>query len=137
MSTTKPARERTFWVWILVAIAVFAGINALLDAARYMGWLPIATLGDLTFALPSASWLGAILSGVVGLIWFWVAMQLYNLNPQGWLFVVVMAVLTLIMAFLGWIGSGTFQSVLPALLLGGLGLIIGLLPSTKAAFGMQ
>lgn len=137
MSTTKPARERTFWIWILIAIAVFAGINALLDAARYMGWLPIATLGDLSFALPSAAWLGAILAAVVGVIWLVVAMQLYNLNPQGWLFVVVMAVLTLILAVLGWIGSQTFQAVLPSLVLGGLGLIIGLLPSTKAAFGMS
>lgn len=137
MTTTTGGRQRTFWVWILIAVAVFAGISNLLDAARYMGWLPIAALGDLEFALPSAFWLGAIMAAIVGLIWFWVAWMLYNLNPQGWLFVVVMAVLTLIIAVLGWIGSGTFQSVLPSLLLGGIGLIIGLLPSTKAAFGVQ
>jgi hypothetical protein len=135
MSTSSKGRERTIWIWVLIVVAVVAGLLAFLDAARYMGWLPIAALGDLKFFLPSASWLGAIMSGIVGLIWFWVAKMLYDLDPRGWLFVVVMAVLNLVLLALALFGQSTFQSILPALLVNAIGLIISILPSTKAAFG--
>ena len=60
--------------------------------------------------------------------------MLWNLDPQGWMFVVVIAVFNLILAFLSLIGASTWQSMLPALLVNGLILIYGMLPGTKAAF---
>ena len=50
------------------------------------------------------------------------------------MFVVVIAVFNLILAFLSLIGASTWQSMLPALLVNGLILIYGMLPGTKAAF---
>jgi hypothetical protein len=136
MSTSSSSsRNRTIVVWIFIIVAVLAGLNALLDAARYMGWLPIAQLGDIKFALPNANWLGAIMSGIVGVIWFAVAKWLYDLNPQGWLFVVIMAILNLILLFMAIIGQSTFQSVMVGLLLNGLLLILAFLPQTQKAFG--
>lgn len=135
MSTSSSGKQRTFWIWLLIAISVIAGLLGFLDAARYMGWLPIAALGDLKFFLPSASWLGAFFAGVVGLIWFWVARMLYNLDPRGWLFVVVIAVVNLVLLGLAILGQSTFQSVMLALIVNAVALIIGILPSTKAAFG--
>jgi hypothetical protein len=135
MSNTVTGRSRTIWVWILIVVAVLAGIHNLLDAARYMGWLPIAALGNLNFFLPSANWLGALLAVGLALIWFWVARMLYNLDPRGWLFVVVIAVVNLIFLGLALIGQTSFQAVSLAVVLNVIALIIGLLPSTKAAFG--
>jgi hypothetical protein len=122
-------------VWIFIIVAVLAGLNALLDAARYMGWLPVAQLGNLEFALPSANWLGAIMSAIVGVIWFAVAKWLYDLNPQGWLFVVIMAILNLILLFMAIIGKSTFQAVSLGLLLNGVLLLLAFLPQTQKAFG--
>jgi hypothetical protein len=136
MSTRSgSSRNRTIVVWIFIIVAVLAGLNALLDAARYMGWLPVAQLGNLDFALPSAYWLGAIMSAIVGVIWFAVAKWLYDLNPQGWLFVVIMAILNLILLFMAVIGKSTFQSVSLGLLLNGVMLILAFLPQTQKAFG--
>jgi hypothetical protein len=135
MSANTVGKQKTFWIWLLIIVAVIAGLLAFLDAARYMGWLPIAALGDLKFFLPSASWLGAGLAVITGLIWFWVARMLNNLDPRGWLFVAVIAVLNLVLLVLALIGQSTFQSISLALIVNLVALIIAILPSTKAAFG--
>lgn len=135
MSTSSKSKNRTIWIWLLIIIAIVAGLLAFVDAARYMGWLPIVALGDLKFFLPSASWLGAFFAGVVGLIWFWVAKMLYDLDPRGWLFVAVIAVVNLVLLVLSLIGQSTFQSISLALIANVVALIIAMLPSTKAAFG--
>jgi hypothetical protein len=116
-------------------VAVVAGILAVLDALRYMGWLPVASLGNLNFFIPDVYWLGAGLSVVVAIIWFAVAGQLYNLNPQGWLFVVVIAVFNLVVLALALLGQTTWTAIAPAVIVSAIALILGLLPSTKKAFG--
>lgn len=135
MSNTVTGRSRTIWIWVLIIVAVLIALSDLLDAARYMGWLPIAALGDLDFALPSASWLGALMSLLLAGIWFWVARKLYDLDPQGWLFVVSIAVINLIFLLMALLGNSTFSAILPGVLLNVIALVIGMLPSTKAAFG--
>lgn len=144
MSTSRPpvntpvTRERNWAVWVLVILAVVAGILALVDAARYMGWLPFSIQimdQDLSFVLPSAQWFAAIMSAIVGVIYFAVAAWLYNLNPQGWLFVVVIAVINLVFLFLALLGTNTFGDILWQVIVNALLLILAMLPSTQAAFG--
>lgn len=137
MSNTVTGRSRTIWIWVLIIVAVLIALSDLLDAARYMGWLPIAALGDLEFVLPSAYWLGALMSLLLAGIWFWVAKKLYDLDPQGWLFVVSIAVINLIFLLLALLGSSTFNAILPGVVLNVIALVIGMLPSTKAAFGQS
>src|SRR5262245_1968801 len=120
MATVPVQRRRTWVVVVLTILAVLAGIWALLDACRYMGWLPVnvtSMLGEYKFFLPQANWFGALMEAIVGLIWFMVAGWLWNLNPSGWLFMVVIAVINLIFLLFAIIGQTTFQAVLwPALL---------------------
>lgn len=141
MSTRPVARQRNWAVYVLVIVAVIAGILALLDAARYMGWLPFSTtvpfLGEIKFALPSANWLGAIMSALVGVIWLVVAWWLWTLNPSGWLFVIVIAIFNLILLLLAVLGQTTFSSVAVQVLVNVVGLVLALLPGTKAAFGQR
>jgi hypothetical protein len=150
MSTTKPpvkspanvpvTRERNWAVWVLVALAVVAGILAFVDAARYMGWIAfnIPIMGqEISFVLPSASWFAAIMSALVGVIYFVVAGWLYNLNPSGWLFVVVIAIINIIFLFLAILGQSTFSSVLLQLIVNAALLLLAFLPGTQAAFGRR
>lgn len=130
-------RSRTIWIWLLIIVAFVIGVFNLLDAARLMGWLPIAALGDLKFFMPNASWLGAIMYVILALIWFWVARNLYNLDPRGWLFVAAIAVINLIFLFMALFGQSTFQSIMVEVFLNAIALIIAMLPSTKAAFGQS
>ncbi len=131
----QPAkRERTLAVALLALLAVVAGILSLIDAARYMGWLSIGSIGGMKFFLPNAQWLAAIMAAIVGLIFFMVASWLWKLNPSGWLFVVVLTVLNLIFLFLAILGKTTISDVLLQLVINAVALILALWPSTKQAF---
>lgn len=139
MTTQRPPampaqRERNWAVWLLAALAVIAGLLALYDAARYMGWAPIS-LGPIQFVLPTVQWLGAIMSAIVAVIWFMVAKWIYDLNPSGWMFVVIMAIIYLVLQFLAILGSTSWQSVMWGVLVCVLTLILAFLPGTKRAFG--
>jgi hypothetical protein len=127
-------KERTWAVYVLFILAIIAGLLAFLDAARYMGWLPIATLGEMKFTLPSAQWLGALLSALVGVIWFVVAKWIWDLNESGRLFILVIAVVNLIVLVLAILGATSFSAVALQVIVNVLALILALLPSTEAAF---
>lgn len=121
--------NRPLAVTLLTVLAVVAGILAVVDVLRYLGFLfsPLGFLGSPI--------LGAILAGIVALIWFSVATQLWTLNPSGWMFVVVIAILYLIFDFVAIIGGTPFQALLPSILVSGFALILAILPGTREAFG--
>jgi hypothetical protein len=127
-------KQRTWAVYLLFALAVIAGILAFIDAAKYMGWLPFLTIGEFNFALPSASWLGAILAAIVGIIWFVVAKWIWDLNESGRLFILVISVVNLIVLVLALIGASTWQNVALQVIVNVVALILALLPSTEEAF---
>ena len=135
MTTAKPTRSRTIWIWLLIILAVLIAISDLLDAARYMGWLPIAALGDLEFFLPNAQWLGALFSVLLAASWLWVAKLLYDLEQSGRLIVIIIAVLNLFTLFLTLLSGTTFSAIALGVVLNLVALVICLLPSSRAAFG--
>ena len=125
--------NRPIAVTILAILAVIAALLAIGDVLRYLGLLPVATFGELKFF--GFSWIGAIMAGLLALIWLWVAKMLWTLDPRGWLFVVVIAVVNLIFIAVAILGDSSYQDMLLAIVVNGLALILGLLPGTKAAFG--
>ena len=133
-TSTGAPRERTLPITILAIFSVIAGILSFMDAARYMGWLSIAQLGEIKFYLPDNLWLPAIMAAIVGVIWFLVAWWLWNLNPSGWLFVVVIAVINLVFLGLAILGKTTFSSVAVQVLINVVALVLALLPNTRETF---
>ncbi len=133
MNEATAVPKRTIWIDILTLVAVLAGVAAVIDTFRFLGWLPIADLWGLEFY--DRSWLGAMMSGLVAFIWFMTASQLWNLDPRGWIFVVVIAILNLILLGLSAIGGSTWQSVMPGVVLSSVVILLGLLTSTREAFG--
>ena len=121
--------KRTGAIVILTIISVLAGIVALIDVLRYMEWAfsPLSFFGT--------PWLGALLSGLVALIWFSVAAQIWRLDPRGWLFMVSIAAIYLIFDFIAILGDASWELLAPSIVLSLLALILGLLPSTKREFG--
>jgi len=127
--------NRPFAVTLLAIVAVIAGLIAVMDTLRYLGIVPVTALGDLSFF--GANLFGAFFAGLVALIWFSVARQLWNLDPRGWMFVVVIAIFNLILGAVAVIGGTPVQSLGLGLAISGLALILALLPGTKAAFGQK
>jgi hypothetical protein len=130
----QPApQHRTFAVVVLAILAVVAGIIAIADTLRYMGVLPFAVLGELKFF--GVNWFGAILSAICAGIWFVTAQQLWNLDPRGWTFMLLISIIFLIFQGLAILGETTFQAVALEVIVSAVALILTLLPGTKAAFG--
>jgi hypothetical protein len=79
---------------------------------------------------------GAMMWGIMVLIYLWVFRMLWSVNPQGWLFITVISVINLILAVLSVFGGSTWQDMMWSIVINGVILIYALLPGTKAAFGM-
>lgn len=128
--------NRPFTVTLLALLAGLAGIMGVLDVLRLLGIMPVVVntpLGELSFTY--TSWFGAIFAAIVAAIWFWAMIRIWNLDPQGWLFVVVIAVVYLIFDVIALIAGTPWQSVSISVVLSAIALILAILPSTKAAFG--
>lgn len=125
------AKKRPFGVTLLALLAGVAAVVAIIHTLQMLHLLPIS-LGEAHFFVFDG--LGALLWGLMAVIYIWVFRMLWNLNPQGWLFVVVIATFNLILAVVSILGDSSWQAMLPALVVNGLILLYGILPGTKAAF---
>ena len=127
--------KRPFAATLLAVIAVFAGIVAVFDTIRYLGILPAATFGSLNFY--GGNLFGTLLAGVVALIWFGVAAQIWRLDPRGWVFMVAIATIYIIFDLAAVLFGNPFYSLGSSFWITLLALVLGLLPGTKAAFGQS
>lgn len=120
----------------ITILAVLAGVAFIFNAfvtLLFLGAIPAALFGGTGFF--GQALLGAILWGILALIWGWVAVGLWNLNPQAWSFVVILSILNLILAGISVLGASTWQAMLPMIVLNAVILIYSLSPGVKEAFG--
>lgn len=127
-------KKRPFGVTLLAILAGIAAVIAIIHTLQMLHLFPIA-LGPVKFF--TFDLFGALMWGILALIYIWVLRMLWNLDQQGWLFVVVIATLNLVMAVISILGASSFQAMLPAIIINGLILIYGMLPGTKAAFEVK
>ena len=127
-------KQRPLAVTILALIALVAGIIVLLEALLFFG---IGFAGLLRLNFFGVAWLAGILSLIVALIWLTTARQLFTLDPRGWMFVVVIAIITLVINVIGLLGGNEFNSLWWTFIAPVLALILAFLPGTQAAFGQK
>jgi len=126
------SKSRPIGITILAILAALATILAIIRTLQMLHLWPIwfGPVRFFTFDL-----LGAILWAIMALIWIWVVRGLWNLDPEIWLFVVVLSVLNLILAVISIIGLSSFEAELPTIILNGIILIYCQTPGVKQAFG--
>ena len=128
------SKSRPFGVTILAILAGIAAFLAIIHTLQMLHLFPIrGPLGVFSFF--TFDFLGALLWGLMAVIYIWLVRMLWNLDPQGWLFLVVISILNLILAFVSVLGNSSFEAMLPSILINGIILIYCLLPGTKEAFG--
>lgn len=125
-------KSRPFGVTLLAILSVIAAVVAVFHTLQMLHLLPV-WLGPLRFF--TLNILGAILWGLLALIYLWVARMLWNLDPQGWLFVTVLSTLNLVLDLVSWLGGTPWQALLPSVLINGIILIYANLPGVRRAFG--
>lgn len=126
-------KKRPIGVTILAVFAMLAALSAAWHTLQMLHIIPVS-FGEMRFF--TFDFFGAILWGIMFLIYLWVFRMLWNLDPQGWLFVVVLSTLNLILAFVSVLGASSFTSVLPSVLFNAIVLIYANTSGVKAAFNM-
>lgn len=91
----------------------------------------IGSVAFFTFSL-----IGAFFWGLLVFIWLWVFRMLWEVNPQGWMFVTLISIFNLIFGIINVIGASSWQAMAPHIIISGLILIYCMLPGTKDAFGI-
>jgi hypothetical protein len=119
----------------ITLLAIVAGIAAAIAAIHTLQFLHLFPffLGPMTF-FGFDLW-GALLWGVMTAIYLWVMRMLWNVDPQGWMFLVIISALNIGLALLSAIGGTTLAAEMPAIIVNGLILIYCLTPGVKRAFG--
>ncbi len=128
------SKSRPFGVTILAILAGIAAFFAVIHTLQMLHLFPIS--GPLgVFSFFTFDLLGALLWGLMAAIYIWLVRMLWNLDPPGLLFLVIIAIFNLILALVSILGRSSFQAMLPSILINGVILIYCLLPGTKEAFG--
>jgi hypothetical protein len=127
------AKERPVGVTILAFLAILGAINALIYTLQMLHLLP-TFLGPIAFY--QFSLIGAFFWGLLFFIWLAVFRMLWEVQPQGWMFMVLIAVFDLIYGIICVLGGSSWEAMAPIIIISGLVLIYCLLPGTKQAFGV-
>ncbi|MFC2054823.1 hypothetical protein ACFLV7_11110 [Chloroflexota bacterium] len=130
------SKSRPFGITVLAILAGIAAFLAIIHTLQMLHLFPIrGPLGVFSFF--TFDLLGALMWGLMAAIYIWVVRMLWNLNPQGWLFLVIISIFNLILAFVSVLGNSSFQAMLPSILINGVILLYCLLPGTKESFGQS
>jgi hypothetical protein len=129
MSSTQ---KQPIGVTILGILAAVAAGVAAYHSLQYMGVIP-AVIGRFSF--PVQNFWGALMFGFNAVLWAVIAWGLLSTKIWAWLFTVVIAIMGLGGAVLGWLGASDFTAMLPALLINSIILIYCFTPGVKSAFG--
>jgi hypothetical protein len=123
--------NRSFGLIVLGALAAVLGVLHAIDVLLYLGILASALTGGNAFF--GFSMLGAILTAIVAWIWFWAAGGLWQRDAQAWMFVIFVAIFSLVFDAVAIIGGTPLEVRTPSIILAALALILALLPSTREA----
>jgi hypothetical protein len=125
-------KDRPTGISILAVLSGIAAVIAAIHTLQYLHLLPFF-LGPLTFF--GFDPLAALLWAATTAAWVWAAVQLWNVNPQGWMFLVFLAAIDLILAVISLLGGTSFSALVPTIIVSAAVLIYCLTPGVKSAFG--
>jgi hypothetical protein len=127
------AKERPIGVTILAFLAILGAVNALIYTLQMLHLIP-TYLGPIAFY--QFSLIGAFFWGLLFFIWLAVFRMLWEVQPQGWMFMVLIAIFNLIYGIICVLGGSSWEAMAPIIIISGLVVIYCLLPGTKQAFGL-
>jgi hypothetical protein len=134
VAPTSPVRHRPFVVTLLAIGAGILAAFAVVHLLQALGILPYV-IGRLQ--IRSFSFFYALMWGLLVWVYIWLIQMLWRVEPQAWLFLVIVSIFNLILDFVVILGEATWSDVNVSLLLNGLILLYCVLPGTRRAFGTE
>jgi len=133
-------KQRPIGVTVLAVLAALAAVWAGYRVIQFLGILPFwvdMPFRDMSVPIRSFNLFAALMWGLMVWVYVWLVKMLWEVNPQGWLFLAVISVFNLILEFITLVGGASWQDITVPFIINGLILIYVLLPGTKRAFGMD
>ena len=124
-------QSRPVGVSLLAILAGLAGVVAAIHTLQFLHLMPFF-IGPVAFF--GFDLLAALMWGLVAIIYWWVAKMLWEMDPQGWLFVVILSSLNLFFDFLALIGGSSLESMSVSIILNAVILVYCLWPTTRQSF---
>lgn len=126
--------ERPVGVTIIAVIAILAAISNFIITLQMLHLLPVYIGQEVAFW--TFSLFGAFMYGIIGLFYFWLFKMLWAMQPQGWLFAVLLSGFTLILDIVTLLAGSSWEALAPKIIISALILIYCMLPGTKQVFGV-
>jgi len=129
MSTTT--ENRPLGITILAVLAAIAGILALMHMLQALALLPyfVGPFIVIDFSL----W-AAIMWALSAWVWLWLTQMLWRMEPQAWLFLVIVTIFNLVLDFTFLVGRAEWTDVSLSLIVNALILLYCMLPNVRRSF---
>ena len=134
--TQSQARERPVGVTILAILAGIAAVFAAVHALQFLGIIPFF-IGPSGYKVHFFSFWYALMYGLLVWVYIWLTMALWRVEPQAWMFLVIVTMFYLILDLFTLIGATTWQDVSVSIIVNGIILLYCMLPGVRRAFGTQ
>jgi hypothetical protein len=109
--------SRPIGVTILATLSFLAGLANLWRVGVYLGLFKFNVGNEVTWQLPDANWAAALWALLIAAIWFWVAVNFWNMRAAAWQFGTFISLFTLIWGFFAILFGSTLTSeTIPMLL---------------------
>jgi hypothetical protein len=127
-------RERPFGVTILAILAAVAAVLAAIHALQFLGLFPIV-LGQNVAVRTYISFWYALMWAIMVWIYVWLVQALWRVEPQAWMFLVIVSIFELILGFISMLGASKWEDVSASIIISAIILLYCMLPGVRRAFG--
>jgi hypothetical protein len=122
----------------VTVLAILAGVLAVLAGIHVLQSLAILPYFIGPFAVRTFSLWYAIMWGMMVWVYAWLVKMLWEVDPQAWLFLVMITIFNLVMNFFVMLSATvTWSDVSVSFLINALILIYCMLPGARRAFGVS
>jgi hypothetical protein len=134
MHELSQAKARPIGVTILAILAGVAAVLAAIHALQFLAIFPFV-VGPTGYTFRYFSFWYALMYGLLVWVYVWLTRALWRVDPEAWMFLVIVTMFYLILDTLMLIGATTWQDVSASIIINGIILVYCMLPGVKSAFG--
>ena len=127
-------RERPIGVTSLAILAGIAAVLAAIHALQFLGIIPFF-IGPSGYKIHAYSFWYALMYGLLVWVYIWLTMMLWRVEPQAWMFLVIITFFYLILDFFSLFGTNTWEDVAVSVIVNAIILLYCMLPGVRSAFG--
>ena len=134
MSELVRVKERPVGVTILAILAGIAAVLAAIHCLQFLGIIPFL-IGPSGYKVHYFSFWYALMYGLLVWVYIWLTRALWRVEPQAWMFLVIVTLFYLILDFFSLFGATSWNDVAVSVIFNAVVLIYCMLPGVRTAFG--